>query len=174
MTFIVSQSKGVWKAINLLQDCVSSSPLKSSLLESSSSVFDNVCLLCFIRLFWNQTLTFDNTIMVNVTFRFLYRRIHKWRKFFLRKHENSKKRFIMISDVIYECSVFNLSCLPVARSNLSWRQSRSVVVDTNICWSETPSPARAVGCSCRPFVDDAADHSQSQTHLENVEEGKMN
>lgn len=95
-------------------------------------------------------------------------------RFFLRKHENSKKRFIMISDVIYECSVFNLSCLPVARSNLSWRQSRSVVVDTNICWSETPSPARAVGCSCRPFVDDAADHSQSQTHLENVEEGKMN
>lgn len=54
---------GAWKIfINLLHDCVSSSPLKSSLLESSSSVFDNVCLLCFIRLFWNQTLTCSNVI----------------------------------------------------------------------------------------------------------------
>lgn len=52
------------RLINLLQDCVSSSPLKSSLLESSSSVFDNVCLLCFILLFWNQTLTCDNKYSV--------------------------------------------------------------------------------------------------------------
>jgi hypothetical protein len=52
--------------MNSLHDCVSSSPLKSSLLESSSSVFDNVCLLCFIRLFWNQTLTCSNVISGDV------------------------------------------------------------------------------------------------------------
>lgn len=49
--------KTIKMQLNLLQCWLSSSPLRLSLVLSSSSVFDNVCRLCFMRRFWNHTFT---------------------------------------------------------------------------------------------------------------------
>lgn len=49
----------IFHNVNLLHCWLSSSPLRLSLFSSSSD-FDKVCLLCFIRRFWNQTFTWNS------------------------------------------------------------------------------------------------------------------